>query len=116
MPTEKQIKNYDNTTIGRYIRAIENPDSIGFDKERKVWYNPRLDPRGGKGYDYRNRGMGVDVLNNNAAKAYTEGVPNRELTEEEERYFRNKHIQESLDAFQRQAPLRRIPYPTQMGE
>ena len=48
MPTEKQIKNYDNTTIGRHIRAIENPDSIGFDRERKVWYNPRLDPRGGK--------------------------------------------------------------------
>lgn len=90
------IKDYDNTTIGRYIRAIENPDSVGFDRERRVWYNPQLDPRGGKKFDANNRGMGVDVVYNNAASQYTNADPKRELTEEEERYFRNKHIQESL--------------------
>jgi hypothetical protein len=50
------IKDYDNTTVGRYIRAIENPDSIGFDRRRRVWYNPQLDPHGGSGYDANNRG------------------------------------------------------------
>ena len=114
MPTKnKTIKNYDNTTIGRYIRAVENPDSAGFDHNRRVWFNPREDKskKNRLTYDANSRGMGVDIKYNNAARNYTNGVKGKELTEEEERYFRNLHIQESLDALKRQTSKRGIPYP-----
>lgn len=34
------VRNYDNDLVGRYIRAIENPDSVGFVNGR--WYAPTL--------------------------------------------------------------------------
>ena len=83
----KVIPNYDNTLVGEYIRQIENPDSIGWNSIRKIWEAPAL-----SGYDKRNRGMGIDILNNEDAKTLTENRPGRYLTESEERQLRNKHI------------------------
>lgn len=34
-------RNYDNTLIGQYIRAIENADSVGFDHSTHRWYAPK---------------------------------------------------------------------------
>ena len=44
----------DDSLIAQYIRAIENPDSIGFNNGK--WEAP---PKG-KSYDANNRGFGVD--------------------------------------------------------
>lgn len=54
------IPNYDDTLLGKYIRAIENPDSIGF-KNGKWFQSTR------KGDDPNNRGFGVDIKFNDAA-------------------------------------------------
>ena len=68
MPTQ----NYDNLLVGSYIRAIENPDSVGFKNGR--WYAPDL-----KSYDPNNRGFGVDVWFNNKAAALTKNRKDRAL-------------------------------------
>ena len=88
---KKNVQNYDNTLIGSYIRQIENPDSIGWDVEKGVWTAPNL-----SGYDYRNRGMGVDILNNAEAKEIASSREGQYLTEQEERDLRNAHIDYSL--------------------
>ena len=55
----------DNSLVAQYIRALENPDSLGYDNG--IWRDP-----GNPGvFDSRNRGFGVDVENNNAAIALT---------------------------------------------
>jgi len=66
------------------IRAVENPDSIGFNNG--VWYPPSK-----KGYDPNNLGFGIDkneysesvkrILDSRGAIPY--------LTESEEHYLRN---------------------------
>lgn len=94
---KKKYNNYDNTLFGRYIRQIENPDSIGWDSSSRIW---RQSTR--KGDDERNRGMGIDVLNNKAAKKLTQGRVGGFLTEEEERQLRNEYLQEMLNVIDRQ--------------
>jgi hypothetical protein len=47
--------------ITDYIKSIENPDRIGWNG--KVWGAPTL-----KGYDVNQRGYGIDIRYNNAAK------------------------------------------------
>ena len=84
---KKKYNNYDNTLFGRYIRQIENPDSIGWNPITKRWNESTR-----KGDDKRNRGMGIDILNNKAAKKLTQGRPGKYLTESEENQLRNKHI------------------------
>ena len=60
------VPDYDDLLVGRYIRAIENPDSIGF-RDGK-WYAPTQ-----KGYDLNNRGFGIDVKYNKDAAKMTHG-------------------------------------------
>jgi len=72
MPTP----NYDKTLLGRYIRAIENSDSVGFDKATRRWYAPT-----GSAYDRNSRGMGIDVENNKEAIPVVAGRKGKWLTE-----------------------------------
>lgn len=93
---KKTYTNYDDTLFGQYIRQLENPDSIGWDANAKIWRAPQ-----GKDFDSRNRGMGVDILNNEAAIALTQSRPGKYLTEREENQLRNNHIQYLLDVIDR---------------
>lgn len=93
--------NYDDTSVGRYIRAIENPDSVGFDLVMRRWYAPTNVAV----FDKNNRGMGVDVVRNSDAAATASGRTGKWLTEQEERDLRNGHIAYSLGVMDRRAPL-----------
>lgn len=95
----------DNDLVAQYIRAIENPDSIGY-KEGK-WYQPSNSK-----YDKNNRGFGVDVVHNKAARGIVSNRQGKWLTEEEERELRNKHIIESQKVLDKRVPwhsLRETP-------
>lgn len=69
-----------------YIKAIENPDRIGWDG--KVWRAPGL-----KGYDQNQRGYGIDVRTNTAARKLTVGRTGQWLTEDEADTLMRDHIQ-----------------------
>ena len=75
----------DDSLVAQYIRAIENPDSVGFRNGR--WEAPSK----GKGYDTNSRGFGMDVNYNDATRALTAHRKGKWLTEEEERQFRQNH-------------------------
>lgn len=91
------VEDYDNTLLGQYIRAIENPDSLGFKNGR--WYEVN-----GHGFDSNNRGFGVDIANNKDAASLTSGRNGRYLTEEEERNLRNSHIDYSKGILDKWTP------------
>lgn len=82
----------DDSLIAQYIRAIENPDSIGFNKGR--WEQSNL-----KGHDSNNRGFGIDVIYNDQAHALTNNRQGRWLSEEEERKLRKDHTDYIEDKF-----------------
>ena len=95
----------DNDLVAQYIRAIENPDSIGY-KDGK-WYQPSNSK-----YDKNNRGFGIDVVHNKAARGIVSNRQGKWLTEEEERELRNKHIIESQKVLDKRVPwhsLRETP-------
>ena len=75
----------DDSLVAKYIRSIENPDSIGFKDGR--WVAPPA------GYDPNNRGFGVDIKYNDAANDLTNDRSGRWLSEGEERQLRNNHIE-----------------------
>lgn len=79
----------DDSLVAQYIRAIENPDSVGFINGR--WEAP---PKG-KGYDINSRGFGMDVNYNDATKALTASRNGKWLTEEEERQLRLSHLDDN---------------------
>ena len=84
---------FDDSLAAQYIRAIENPDSIGYRNGR--WYQSDIE-----GHDTNNRGFGVDVEHNKRASALASKRPGMWLTEEEERELRLSHLdydQEVLD-------------------
>ena len=86
---------FDDTLAAQYIRAIENPDSIGYRNGR--WYQSDIE-----GHDTNNRGFGVDVEHNKRASALASKRPGMWLTEEEERELRLSHLdydQEVLDKY-----------------
>ena len=87
----------DDDLVAQYIRAIENPDSIGY-KDGK-WYQPSNSK-----YDKNNRGFGIDVVHNKAARGIVSNRHGKWLTEEEERELRNKHIIESQKVLDRRVP------------
>lgn len=93
---KKIYNNYDDTLFGQYIRQLENADSAGWDASDRIWRVPQR-----KGLDKRNRGMGVDVINNLATKTLTKNRPGQYLTEKEEHRLRNEHIQYLLDVVDR---------------
>lgn len=82
----------DDSLIAQYIRAIENPDSMGFNKGR--WEQSNL-----KGHDSNNRGFGIDVIYNDQAHALTNNRQGRWLSEEEERKLRKDHTDYIEDKF-----------------
>lgn len=93
---KKSYNNYDDTLFGQYIRQIENADSAGWNASDRIWRAPQR-----KGLDKRNRGMGVDVLNNLDTKTLTKNRPGQYLTEKEEHQLRNAHIQYLLNVINR---------------
>lgn len=68
-----------------YIKAIENPNKVGWNG--KVWIAPNL-----KGYDSNQRGYGIDINTNKAAKKLTEGRSGKWLTDQEATNLMNQHI------------------------
>lgn len=81
----------DDSLVAQYIRAIENPDSVGF--RDGIWEVP---PKG-KGFDINGRGFGVDVIKNIQANALTNDRPGRWLSVKEERNLGNNHIQSNQE-------------------
>lgn len=84
---------FDDSLVAQYIRAIENPDSLGY--KNGIWR---------EGKDPRNRGFGVDIINNEAASKKVAGRIGKWLTEEEERDLRLKHIDYSQDRLEEHTP------------
>lgn len=78
-------KDKDKSLTNQYIRAIENPDSIGFNNGR--WYQS---PRGGD--DPNSRGFGIDIKYNKEASELAKDRDGKYLTEEEERNLRDRHV------------------------
>ena len=85
----------DDSLIAQYIRAIENPDSLGY--KNGIWTGNGVS-------DHNNRGFGVDIEKNEEAAKLTQGRKGRWLTEEEERYLRLKHIDYSHDSLEKHTP------------
>lgn len=77
-----------------YIKAIENPDKIGWNG--KVWTAPTL-----KGYDQNQRGYGIDINKNIAAKKLTEGRSGKWLSEKEANDLMLQHIKYVYNAAQK---------------
>lgn len=95
----------DNSLVAQYIRAIENPDSIGFN-------NGRWEASVNNAHDSNNRGFGVDVMYNNKAHTLTNNRRGRWLSEAEERAIRNEHIEDNTKTLEKYLPsmlLRQYP-------
>ena len=95
----------DDSLAAQYIRAVENPDSVGFIGGK--WYAPPT----GKGYDPNSRGFDMDVNYNAATKALTEGREGKWLSEEEERQLRLDHMSDNQKTLDKWTPqvLREMP-------
>jgi hypothetical protein len=85
----------DNSLIAQYIRAIENPDSLGY--RNGIWTDKGV-------YDPNNRGFGVDVEKNKAAAELTKNRKRKWLTEKEEREIRLGHTEDNLRALDENTP------------
>lgn len=95
----------DNSLVAQYIRALENPDSVGYNNGR--WEAPTHNA-----HDSNNRGFGVDVMYNNKAHALTNNRQGRWLSEAEERKIRNEYIEDNAKILERYLPsmlLRQYP-------
>jgi len=68
-----------------YIKAIENPDRVGWNG--KVWTAPQY-----KGYDKNQRGYGIDIVKNDSAKRLTQNRPGQWLTEGEADRLMKEHL------------------------
>ena len=98
--------NYDNTPTGRYITAVENPDSAGYYNGR--WYNKgwadahrKLTPRV---WDSNQIGIGLDMKkeNNPLIQNYLKSVgATTSISEADEHYVRQHQIQDKVDTLNR---------------
>ena len=77
-----------------YIKAIENPDRVGWNG--KVWTAPQY-----KGYDKNQRGYGIDIVKNDSAKRLTQNRPGQWLTEGEADKLMREHLQYVYGAAQK---------------
>jgi len=79
------IDDIDKSLDMRYIRSLENPDSVGYDNKNKVWRQPKS-----KKFDVNQIGMGLDVRDATVAAylAKKGRTSNPYLTEQEERELR----------------------------
>lgn len=85
----------DDSLIAQYIRAIENPDSLGY--KDGLW-------TGNSVHDNRNRGFGIDIANNKDAITLTRGREKQWLTEDEERNLRLSHLDYNEDVLNKYLP------------
>ena len=92
----------DDSLVAQYIRALENPDSLGY--RNGIWTDAGV-------FDSRNRGFGVDVENNIAAARLAKNRPGKWITEEEERNIRLSHIGDNQTTLDKWTPkmLREAP-------
>ena len=92
----------DDSLVAQYIRALENPDSLGY--RNGIWTDTGV-------FDSRNRGFGVEVENNITAARLTKNRPGKWLTEEEERDIRLSHIGDNQTTLDKWTPkmLRETP-------
>ena len=93
--------------VVEYIKAIENPNKVGWNG--KAW----VAPPEGKGYDPNQRGYGIDVEYNVAAKKLTEGRPGRYITDQENDSLMRQHLDyvrnvanRKIDGFNKLSPTR----------
>ena len=70
-----------------YIKAIENPDRIGWNEKRQIWEAPKL-----KGYDKNQRGYGIDTTTNKKAVKLTAGRSGKWITDKEMNDLMKDHI------------------------
>ena len=90
-----------------YIKAIENPNKVGWNG--KAW----VAPPEGKGYDPNQRGYGIDIEYNVAAKKLTEGRPGRYITDQENDSLIKQHLDyvrnvanKKIEGFNKLSPTR----------
>ena len=93
--------------VVEYIKAIENPNKVGWNG--KAW----VAPPEGQGYDPNQRGYGIDVEYNVAAKRLTEGRPGRYITDQENDSLMRQHLDyvrnvanRKIDGFNKLSPTR----------
>lgn len=93
--------------VVEYIKAIENPNKVGWNG--KAW----VAPPEGKGYDPNQRGYGIDVEYNVAAKKLTEGRPGRYITDQENDSLMRQHLDyirdvatRKIEGFNKLSPIR----------
>lgn len=92
-------KNYDNDIRMGLIRYLENRDSIGFDRKKRIWRPPTSRTK----YDINQIGIGLDLSkhrNPELYKLYHSRNPGY-ITEEEERDIRNKKFEDVLKSYDR---------------
>lgn len=82
------LNDNDLKEISNFISYIENPDSIGFDKNTNTWHSPTSDK-----YDKNQIGMGIDKPNN-PYLTDDERKPEATLSKERELEIRYKTIKD----------------------
>lgn len=85
----------DDSLVAQYIRAIENPDSLGY--RNGIWTNDEI-------FDPNNRGFGIDIEKNKEAAKLVQERKGKWITEEEERELRLRHIDYSQDKLEEYTP------------
>lgn len=95
--------------VVEYIKAIENPNKVGWNG--KAW----VAPPEGKGYDPNQRGYGIDVEYNVAAKKLTEGRPGRYITDQENDSLMKQHLDYVRDVATRKIEGFNKLSPTRQG-
>lgn len=110
-----KTKQFDDAEAARYIGWVENADSIGFDKKRRIWTPPKS-----AAYDRNSIGMGLDIRKENNPYVYNylkdKGrLKNPYLTEMEERMLREKTWKQKKDTYMTPFIQKYGPYLNQTG-
>lgn len=110
-----KTKQFDDAEAARYIGWVENADSIGFDKKRRIWTPPKS-----AAYDRNSIGMGLDMRKENNPYVYNYlrdngRLKNPYLTEKEERMLREKTWKQKKDTYMTPFIQKYGPYLNQTG-
>ena len=79
-----------------YIKALENPEMIGYDAKRDRWTRPTQ-----KGYDPNQIGIGLDTIKNKEVAQFLRKNKRNWLTDAEMRQLQNSSFQYFKDVFDR---------------
>ena len=116
-PNNKTAKTrqFDDAEAARYIGWVENADSVGFDKKRRIWTPPKS-----AAYDRNSIGMGLDMRKENNPYVYNYlrdngRLKNPYLTEKEERMLREKTWKQKKDTYMTPFIQKYGPYLNQTG-